>query len=57
MKKLILIPYEKYARLFSPSEERLEPMDTKKENKLSVQNILSLLPENLETKGNNSSIF
>ena len=57
MKKLILIPYEKYARLFSPSEERLErlerlePMDTKKENKLSDQDILSLLPEKLRDKG------
>ena len=54
MKKLILIPYEKYARLFSPPEERLErlePMDTKKENKLSDQDILSLLPEKLRDKG------
>ena len=54
MKKLILIPYEKYARLFSPSEEcleRLEPMDTKKENKLSNQDILSLLPEKLRDRG------
>ena len=57
MKKLILIPHEKYARLFSPSEERLErlerlePMDTKKENKLSDQDILSLLPEKLRDKG------
>ena len=51
MKKLILIPYEKYARLFSPPEERLEPMDTKKENKLSDQDILSLLPKKLRDKG------
>ena len=54
MKKLILIPYEKYTRLFSPPEERLErlePMDTKKENKLSDQDILSLLPEKLRDKG------
>ena len=63
MKKFILIPYEKYARLFSPSEERLkpsersersersEPADAKKENKLSDQDILSLLPEKLRDKG------
>ena len=51
MKKLILIPYEKYTRLFSPPEERLEPMDTKKENKLSDEDILSLLPEKLRDKG------
>ena len=57
MKKLILIPNEKYARLFSPSVERLErlerlePMGTKKENKLSDQDILSLLPEKLREKG------
>ena len=54
MKKLILILYEKYTRLFSSPEERLErlePMDTKKENKLSDQDILSLLPEKLRDKG------
>ena len=51
MKKLILIPYEKYTRLFLPPEERLEPMDTKKENKLSDKDILSLLPEKLRDKG------
>ena len=34
-----------------PPEERLEPMDTKKENKLSDEDILSLLPEKLRDKG------
>ena len=51
MKKHILILYEKYCRLFSPPEERLEPMDTKKENKLSDEDILSLLPEKFRDKG------
>ena len=57
MKKFILIPHEKYVRLFSPSEERSEPSersepaDAKKENKLSDQDILSLLPEKLGDRG------
>ena len=51
MKKFMLIPYEKYTRLFSLPEERLESMDTKKENKLSDEDILSLLPEKLRDKG------
>ena len=52
MKKHILIPYEKYCRLFSSTEEHLEPMETstKKEKKLS-EDILSLLPEKLRDKG------
>ena len=60
MKKFILIPHEKYVRLFSPSEERSEPSErlersepanAKKENKLSDQDILSLLPEKLGDRG------
>ena len=51
MKKHILIPYEKYCRLFSSPEK--QPMGTsiKVENKLSEEDILSLLPEKLRDKG------
>ena len=53
MKKHILIPYEKYRRFFSSPEEHSEPMDTstKKEKKLTDEDILSLLPEKLRDKG------
>ena len=52
MKKLILIPYEKYCRLFSRSDEE-QPMETseKVDKKLSDEDILSLLPEKLREKG------
>lgn len=51
MKKHILIPYEKYCRLFSSSEE--QPMETSEKvgKKLSDEDILSLLPEKLREKG------
>ena len=51
MKKHILIPYEKYCRLFLSSEAH--PMETseKVEKKLSDEDILSLLPEKLREKG------
>ena len=53
MKKHILIPYEKYCRLCSNPEQRLEPRKTssKAEKKLSDEDILSLLPERLRDKG------
>ena len=52
MKKLILIPYEKYCRLFSCSDEE-QPMETceKVDKKLSDEDILSLLPKKLREKG------
>ena len=51
MKKHILIPYEKYCRLFSSPEKQDMETSIKVENKLSEEDILSLLPEKLRDKG------